>query len=263
MTKHTTIQIQLYDYIRGGLSDAEQDAVSAHLRTCPACAAEVEELRALITAQGPTPPDPAALLPKEFWNTLLNEVDLRISSHAPAVSWYRRLAVWMTPGPTPQYRIAVSFAAILIVAGSALITWTVMRHAPEPLAPAVADASVVDSSAIVKPTRLQKYLHRSRTLLVGVANMNVPGDQPADLQTERRVSRELVIEARALRQESLDAHSARLINDLEKIQIELANMTPDDVAPGVDMIRQGIESKNLLFKLRIAETLYQQVKYAE
>ena len=83
------------------------------------------------------------------------------------------------------------------------------------------------------------------------------------MPTERRVSRELVLEARALRQESLDANSARLINDLEKIQIELANMTPDDAAPGVDMIRQGIESKNLLFKLRIAETLYQQVKYAE
>ena len=88
-------------------------------------------------------------------------------------------------------------------------------------------------------------------------------DLGADLQAEREASRELVNEARALREEALDVNSARLINDLEKIQIELANMTPDDASPGVAMLRQGIESKNLLFKLRIAETLYQQVKYAE
>jgi anti-sigma factor RsiW len=263
MTKHTTIQVQLYDHIRGGLSAADHQAVSAHLRTCTSCAAEADELRSLIASQKGSRPDPASELPQEFWNTLLNEVDARIASQVRPVPWYRRLAGWLRPGPTPQYRVAVTFAAILIVAGSTLITWTVLQRTPERMAPAMADAVVLDSSATVQPTRLQKYLHRSRTLFVGVANMNVPEDQPPDLQTERRISRELVTEARALRQEALDVNSARLINDLEKIQIELANMAPDDAAPGVDMIRQGIESKNLLFKLRIAEMLYQQVKYAE
>jgi anti-sigma factor RsiW len=263
MTKHATIKIQLYEYIQGGLAAADQDAVAAHLSICASCAAEADELRSLIGAQERSRPDPAAALPPEFWNTLLNEVDARIASEVRPEPWYRRLTRWMQPGPTPQYRIAVTFAGLLIVAGSALITWTIMRHSPEPVAPIVADAVTVDSSAVIKPTRLQKYLHRSRTLFVGVANMKVPADQAPDLQTEQRISRELVMEARALRQEPLDVNSARLINDLEKIQIELANMTPNDATPGVDMIRQGIESKNLLFKLRIAETVYQQVTYAE
>jgi len=91
----------------------------------------------------------------------------------------------------------------------------------------------------------------------------VPDDQPADLRTEQRISRELVSEARVLRQEPLDLHSARLISDLEKIQIELANMGPENSSPGVALIRQGIESNNLLFKIRIAESVYQQVHYAE
>lgn len=263
MTKHTTIQIQLYDFIQGGLSESERETVAAHLRTCAACAAEADEVRSLIAAHAGGHADPAASLPPAFWTTLLNEVDTRIATQPPAQPWYRKLADWMKPAPTPQYRIALTGAALLIVAGSALITWRVMRHAPDPVPPAVADAVSADTPAVATPTRLQKYLHRSRTLLVGVANMNVPGDQPADLQAEREASRALVLEARALRQEPLDANSARLINDLEKIQIELANMSPDDASPGVDMIRQGIESKNLLFKLRIAETLYQQVTYAE
>lgn len=263
MTLHTTIQIQLYDYMQGGLSAHDRAEVAAHLRTCASCAAEAEELQAFLASQEPVTSDPAAALPPAFWDTLLNEVDMQIASETRARPWYRRLAGWLTPGPTPQYRIAITFAALLIVAGSALITWKVMRRDPVPATPAVADALAADSSAIVRPTRLQKYLHRSRTLLVGVANMKIPDDQPADLQAEREASRELVNEARALREEPLDVNSARLISDLEKIQIELANMTPDDPSPGVAMIRQGIESKNLLFKLRIAETLYQQVKYAE
>ncbi len=263
MTMHTTIQIQLYDYLQGGLSATDREAVAVHLRSCPSCAAEAEELQAFIASQEPVAFDPAASLPPAFWNTLLNEVDMQIAAQDRTQPWYRRLAGWMRPGPTPQYRVAITFAALVIVAGSALITWKVMRHAPTPVAPAIADAVVVDSSAAVRPTRLQKYLHRSRTLLVGVANMKLPEDQTTDLQAERLASRELVTEARALREEPLDVNSTRLINDLEKIQIELANMTPEDASPGVAMIRQGIESKNLLFKLRIAETLYQQVKYAE
>lgn len=263
MTLHTTIQIHLYDYLQGGLSARERDEVALHLRSCAACAAEAEELQAFIGSQERIASDPAAALPTAFWNTLLHDVDMQIAAETRTRPWYRRLAVWLTPGPTPQYRIAVTFAALLIVAGSALITWTVMRHDPVPAAPAVADAVTPDSSAVVRTTRLQKYLHRSRTLLVGVANMKIPEDQPADIQAERQASRELVMEARALREEPLDVNSERLINDLEKIQIELANMTPDDASPGVAMIRQGIESKNLLFKVRIAETLYQQVKYAE
>lgn len=265
MTQHATIQIQLYDFVRDQLEPAEHAAVEEHLRTCTACRTDVQELRTLVEDAGTVPPDPAAGLPAAFWDTLLDDVDRRIASEVPTRPWYQRIATWLQPAPTPQYRIAITMAALLIVAGSALITWTVMRRAPEQKAPAIAESvpSRTTDTTVTAPVRLQKYFHRSRTLLVGVANMKVPQDQPADLKAERDISRELVQEARALRQEPLDANSARLITDLEKIQIELANMTPDDAAPGVDLIRHGIESKNLLFKIRMAETVYQQVKYGE
>jgi hypothetical protein len=265
MTKHATMQYKLYDFIQGALTREEHAAVAEHLRSCPGCAAEEKELRALIAAQGNTPPDPAADLPEEYWRSLLDGVDRRIATQKPHEAWYHRMIAWITPAPTPQYRFAVALGAILIVTTSALVTWTIMRRAPQPAPSLTAEAvtPLTADSTVVAPARLQKYLHRSRTLLVGVANMKVPQDQPADLNAERAISRELVNEARALRQESLDLTSARLVNDLEKIQIELANMRPGDAKPGVDMIRHGIESKNLLFKLRMAESVYKQVNYAE
>jgi hypothetical protein len=265
MTKHATMQYQLYDFIQGVLTPEEHEVVAEHLRSCPACAAEAQELRALIATHGSATTDPAAGLPEQYWQSLLDGIDRRIATDRPHEAWYHRVIAWITPAPTPQYRFAAAFAAILIVSTSAFVTWTIMRHSQQPASTLTAETLTppATDTTVMAPVRLQKYLHRSRTLLVGMANMKVQPDQPADLNTERAISRELVKEARALRQEPLDLSSARLVSDLEKIQIELANMTPDDATPGVDLIRHGIESKNLLFKLRMAESVYQQVKYAE
>jgi hypothetical protein len=261
MSIHTTIQLQLYDYLQGVLTESEREAVGSHLRSCQACAKELEAIRALTDLQRTTAYDAAATRPPEFWEELLDEVDRRTTPHQPSPAWYRRLAGWFIPDRVPQRRLALGFAALLIVATSALVTWTVLRQSPH--APVVAETVAAPPTVPVERTRFEKYLRKSRTLFVGVANMKVPEDQPADLNAEQQISRELVSEARALRQEPLDLHSAQLISDLEKIQIELANMGPEASTPGVALIRQGIESNNLLFKIRMAESVYQQVHYAE
>ena len=261
MTMHTSIQQQLYDYMHGGLTESERAAVESHLSVCPSCTQELEAINALTDLQRSAAYDAAAARPPEFWDELLDGVDRRIAPRAPARSLTGRVLDWFTPDTLPQHRLALGIAGVLIVAGSALVTWTVMRQSPT--VPVVAETIAVPSTVPVEQTRLQKYLRKSRTLLVGVANMNVSDDQQADLRAERLISRELVSEARVLRQDPLDIHAARLISDLEKIQIELANMGPESASPGVALIRQGIESNNLLFKIRIAESVYQQVHYAE
>jgi len=77
-----------------------------------------------------------------------------------------------------------------------------------------------------------------------------------DLSSERKVSRDLIEEARYLQSQPLDRRSERLIGDMEKILIELANMKEQNELPNVEMIRGGIHQENLLFKIRMAESLY-------
>ena len=74
MMKHSTIQHQLYDFVRGGLSPEDHEAVASHLCTCTACARDVQDFRALLEGQDSVLPDPAAGLPTEFWRTLLDDV---------------------------------------------------------------------------------------------------------------------------------------------------------------------------------------------
>jgi hypothetical protein len=91
--------------------------------------------------------------------------------------------------------------------------------------------------------------------MVGLMNMKpANGDQP-DLITEQTVSRELIQEARYLSQQNIDERTKRLITDLEKILIELANIEEAYDLPDIEILRAGIRQENLLFKLRMGDQL--------
>jgi hypothetical protein len=127
----------------------------------------------------------------------------------------------------------------------------VVTQTAETIAPAVEETRPSPGGPDVR-----QYLRRSRALFVGLENMRVPDRQPVDLGTERKVSRELLQETRALQLEPLDIRTARLVGDMEKILIEIANADETPAGPGLEIIRGGIRQENLLFKLRMAETTY-------
>jgi hypothetical protein len=71
----------------------------------------------------------------------------------------------------------------------------------------------------------------------------------------------LVREARYLKQQPLDVRSRQLMNDLERILIELANTEEQNDLPNVEIIRGGIHQENLLFKIRMAEAMYDSAQF--
>jgi hypothetical protein len=100
---------------------------------------------------------------------------------------------------------------------------------------------------------MNQYLRKSKVLLVGLENMKTGEGRTVDLTAERKASRALVDESRSLKQQPLDLHSVQLMNDVDKILIELANTDESESSPHVEMLRGGIRQENLLFKIRMAE----------
>ena len=86
--------------------------------------------------------------------------------------------------------------------------------------------------------------------------MKLNENQQVDLSAERKYSRALLQEARYLKNQPMDNRSAKLIGDLEKILIQLANAKDQGDAPDVEIIRGGIHQENLLFKIRVAESVF-------
>jgi hypothetical protein len=100
------------------------------------------------------------------------------------------------------------------------------------------------------------YFRRSKALLVGVTNRTARGEGITDLTAERRASHELIGESRRLRGRPLDARSARVIDDMEKILIKLANVDSDNPAGDVTLVREGIARTNLLFRVRMTQAAF-------
>ncbi len=115
---------ELVDALDGTLVDVR----TAHVASCPACAAQVEELRAIAArAAAVDVPEP----PPFFWNQLSARVHAAVAEEATAgprvLSWPQ----WLRPA------IVSAAAAIMIVLVSALAgVWP--RRTPEPVAPTVA-----------------------------------------------------------------------------------------------------------------------------
>lgn len=259
MRAHRRIRLLLYDFTRGGLGPPAQDEVQRHLAGCASCRRELDGLRQILSHLPATPSDPAVDCPPDFWGELLDAVERQLPPPPVRMPWFMHFVAFIDDITGPVRRPSLALGAIALLVISGVVSWQLLRHEPPPpvarttVAQATAPPAVTSRSA---HTRVQDYLRKSRILLVGIANMPTRKDEPLDLKPEREASRALVREARYLRQQDIDPRSERLMEDMEKVLITLSNIREQNEFPELAIIRGGIERENLLFKIRITETLY-------
>jgi hypothetical protein len=99
--------------------------------------------------------------------------------------------------------------------------------------------------------------HLERTQMVLVELQNAGGDGEVDLSTERQWAQELVPSNRLYRQAAVHAGEtgmANVLEDLERLLVEVAN-GPARVSPAAfQEIQKRIESQGILFKVRVIES---------
>ena len=249
----------LFDYLSGELPREETAPLEEHLAQCAACRKDLRILREAIDILPGAGPPPSEERDEQFWTSFPARVEERISAE-------RRAHTSFFADAADRITSFIHFNGTPLVAGSgalALIALALLLFRPAPEAgPAAPDrhagAAITPEPETVK---LHNYLKRSRVLLIGVTNLRAGPETPIDLSVERRESRELVGEARNLKRNTLDARSAKLVGDLEKILIELANSDERHDAPDVEIIRSGIRHNNLLFKIRMTESALDAATY--
>jgi hypothetical protein len=246
----------LYDVATGDASPDDVERVRTHAAVCRSCAADLEAIRDVVAAFPRPATVPSDARDGAFWTALANEVDGRLLSPAP-----RSLPAILRDAAdgfvsANRGRLLAGAGTLALATALLLFLW---RDTPVPVRSPQAAESLPANTVTAVPAedaslRMNDYLKRSRVLLVGITNMKTDGPE-VDLSAERKQSRALIHEARYLRTKRLDARSAKLIGDLERILIELANVEERDDLPDVELIRTGIRRENLLFKIRITENL--------
>jgi hypothetical protein len=104
--------------------------------------------------------------------------------------------------------------------------------------------------------RAAQLLERSKILLIGIVNDDFEAARSSDLARQRKVSRSLLQETRALQTDlsgSPDRRLQQLLQQLELVLLQIANLEIEHDLSSVDLVREGIDREGLLLKINIEE----------
>lgn len=252
MITHNEIRKLLYDYCSGTLEEKEKTAVEEHLRHCSPCTREANATKALIDALPVSAP--SSQRNEEFWKAFSLRVESRIVQESTASRAEREsLVTRIMAAFQPMERELLTGAGILAVVLFALIVWM------WPATKTPVERAPVLTAAVQSPEKqVGQYFRKTRALLVGLDKIKQTETGDVDLSEERKVSRELLNESRMLRKKPIDIRSARVMDDLDRILVSVANAKDRSDQRDLDLVRGGIRSENLMFKVRMAEIAYRQ-----
>jgi hypothetical protein len=223
------------DLVLHHFGETEDAAVRAHLAQCDACRAALEALRRDLAAV----PVPEVLERGEDYEAQVwARLEPQLTEIAPAAPARARRRMWAPLG----------------LAASLLLAFLLGRHWPhETPAPAPVSAAARERILLLA---VGDHLERSEMLLVELVTAGADG-KPVDISTQQEYAEELVGANRLYRQTVVRAGEpgvASLLDELERLLVEVAHrpssMSPADLAD----IRSRIESRGLLFRVRVIET---------
>jgi hypothetical protein len=287
VSRHRNIRLSLYDYLEGTLDEKHRTSVESHLTSCRTCAEDLRRLQETLSLVA-RPERPASnARSEEFWATFSTVLERRIEDRklkkTPLADlwdtlhsylFFRRrsfalagsavalvvlmIVVMNRPTPTREYVFVDSAGSRSVPLESRNKTAEKEASPADNLSQPAYTATALEAPLRMRyaDTRMSQYLRKSKVLLIGIANLKTDDGQPVDLRVEQRASRELVKEARYLKQRPLNPRVDELVDAMSRILIEMANITEDKQIPNMEIVRSGIHQENLLFKIRMAEALF-------
>ena len=241
---HVTDEDLLLDYY-GEASPDVRAAMRAHLAVCDRCRALDRELRGVLALVNTEPaPEAPEGFEREMWARLEPHVVSGFSRTEPVrlkpdtTFWWFEL---------PRWAFAVGTAALAIGAFSLGRVWD---PAPAPSTDSVAE--VTDISDRLLRSEVEEYLERSQRVLVELVNTD--DDAPVMLASDRERAANLVADGRLYRRsigETGDADTRDLLEDVERVLVEIANGPEAETSNHLSGVRARISNQDLIFRLRL------------
>lgn len=245
----------------------QREAITKHVGDCPECRAVLERIDAVLAALDTIPvPDPGEDYGQRVWQ--------QISPRLPEkrARWWEfgakrqrsvggAAAGWLGAGwfDTRRWGALGAVAALVIVAFVAgRLTTKRVTSGPEST---VADTSKVRERVLLMA--VGEHLGRSEMVLVELANAapTNANQKQVNISAEEHRAENLLEENRLYRQTALeqgDTGLADVLDELERVLLDVAH-SPDKVTPTqLENIRQRIEAKGILFKVRVVGQELQQ-----
>jgi hypothetical protein len=98
------------------------------------------------------------------------------------------------------------------------------------------------------------HLERSQMVLAELANAGAPGKGRLDISYEQSAAHDLVESNRLYRMTAAsagDTATASVLEELERVLLDVANGPSDMTSGQLDQLRQRIQDEGILFKVRV------------
>ncbi|HEY0284525.1 MAG TPA: hypothetical protein VGC23_03990 [Vicinamibacterales bacterium] len=243
----------LNDYVERELSPAEQVRVATHVEACCECALVVAEIQQVVhdaAALG------AIIPPPHVWTLIQARIGDRPSAivDRPSAIVDRRSTIddrrWT------RFTWATATAALVVMA---FLTGRFLNVREEPRGleqVAVAGSPSVTSNATVRERVLLiavgDHLERSQMVLVELAHAETRDE--LDISAERQLADDLLASNRLYRQTAQQmgqTNVAGILDDLERVLVEVARGPSTVSMQQLADIQQRIESQGILFKVKV------------
>ncbi len=223
----------------GELSGSEQVTVQKHLAECSECLAEFRKLRQVLeVVNEETFPVPAR--PEEYEAAVWRRVRAQLPEHSPR--WWQ---AWLAPR---RLALAGTLAAVIV---TAFLAGRISQPPPGGEEFAGRQSEKVRERIIL--VAVGDHLEKSQMMLIELANAD-PANGGVDISAEQQRARELLSANRLYQQSAQKAGDPainKVLDDLERILVEVAN-SPDEVdSSQLAQIQKRIESQGLLFRVRV------------
>jgi hypothetical protein len=236
----------LNDYVERDLTPADHVRVATHVETCPDCAlfvADMQQIARDAAALGPLDPPP------HVWTQLRSKL---ATSERQAQSLQPK-----AQGPKPTWTKFVRPLATAALVVLAFLTGRfVNQHDQqtasqqvEPVRRVGADESVRERVLLIA---VGDHLERSQMVLVELAHAETLDE--LDISAERQLADDLVASNRLYRQTAHQigqANVAGVLDELERVLVEVARGPSTVSMQQLADIQQRIEAQGILFKVKV------------
>ena len=210
----------------------ETAGVEDHLGECESCREGYHALQRVLNSVDSLPiPERPADYEAQVWRGVERSLPRKRSFSARWLTWKPLVA-------------AASMAALLAVA------FLAGRTLQKP-APAIADSQVRERILLVA---VGDHLERSQTMLVELSNAGAPKSGQLDISYEQRAAEDLLESNRLYRQTAAsagDVATASLLEDLERVLLEVAHSPSAMSEKQLQDLRNQIEGQGILFKVKV------------
>ncbi len=248
--KCKSVRSRLSDHLNQELNERTRLSVERHLQTCPACSSELAMVKQVVRGAGALKKKPT---PDSLWLAIERELDAEpTKTKQPLISgiidaWESLLSPLASPAPVFKIAGVLAVLALGIVIGRNF----------RPSDRAVSLAPIREQLPAAEfASRTNSYIEKSRVLFLGVVNADAAHAKNSNWTSERKMAGNLIREASFLKENMPAGRSGRikhLVEELELILFEIANLEEQEDIENIDLIKGGIDRKGLMLKIYLYE----------